>query len=64
MKINVNRAACSGHGRCAALAPEVYELDDNGYNSRDGEFEVPAGLEAAARLGADNCPERCITVVE
>jgi ferredoxin len=63
MKIIVNREACSGHGRCHAVAPEVYTLDDDGYNAADGEFEVAEHLHAAARLGADNCPERCITII-
>ena len=63
MRINVDTGACSGHGRCASVAPEVYRLDADGYN-RMGEFEVAVGLEMKARAGADNCPERAITVVE
>ncbi|MDH3060927.1 ferredoxin, partial [Gordonia alkanivorans] len=31
MKIVVDRDTCQGHGRCAVYAPEVYELDDEGY---------------------------------
>lgn len=46
-----------------SLAPDVYRLDASGYNTM-GEFEVPAGLEHQARTGANNCPERAITVVE
>jgi ferredoxin len=61
MKVIVNTDACTGHARCNALAPEVYELDDNGFNSIT-ELEVPAGLEAAAQRGAQACPERAITV--
>lgn len=61
MRIVVD-SACSGHGRCAAIAPEVYALDDSGYN-RMGEFEVPPELEGRARAGADSCPERVITVI-
>ena len=63
MKIIVDTAACSGHGRCAALAPSVYTLDDTGYNSMN-ETEVAPGHEAAARIGANNCPERAITLVD
>ena len=44
---------------------EFYKLDDNGYNAERGKtLGVPAGLEAAARLGAGKCPERAITIVE
>lgn len=63
MKIVVDHALCSGHGRCAALAPSVYHLDDTGYN-RMPETVVPPGLEADARTGANNCPERAITLIE
>jgi ferredoxin len=63
VRIVVDRGACSGHGRCASVAPEVYELDADGYNTM-GTFEVRADLEAKARSGADSCPERAITVAE
>ena len=46
MKIIVDTAACSGHGRCAALAPSVYVLDNLGYNSMN-ETEVAPEHEAA-----------------
>jgi ferredoxin len=63
MKIKINKAGCVGHARCAAVAPEVYPLDDDGYIAVD-EIDVPAGLEAQARRGARACPERIITVEE
>jgi ferredoxin len=45
------------------LHGELYEADDLGYNlHREGEFEVPPGLEHAAEQGARDCPERAITV--
>jgi ferredoxin len=61
MKLEVNKALCSGHARCAATAPEVYELDDEGYCALTV-LEVAPELEAAAVLGADACPERAITI--
>lgn len=61
MKISIDATMCSGHARCAATAPELFELDDSGYAVPfDG--EVPAGLEAQASEGALACPERAITV--
>jgi ferredoxin len=65
MKVQVSDL-CSGHGRCFVLHGDVYESDDMGYNvHRGGEpFEVPEGLEMAARKGASVCPERAITIVE
>lgn len=63
MKIVVNKAGCVGHARCAAAAPELYELDDSGYISFS-EKDVPPGLEKQARRGARSCPERVISIVE
>jgi ferredoxin len=62
MKIEVNTALCSGHARCAATAPEVYELDDDGFCAITT-LDVAPELEAAAVRGADACPERAITVI-
>jgi ferredoxin len=49
---------------CNFHAPDVYPLDDDGYNALDGEYDVEPGLEDAARRGALNCPERAIEVIE
>ena len=64
MKVTIDRAACTGHARCAALGPDFYQLDDDGYNAMDGTVEVPEGLEQQARDGADGCPERALTITE
>lgn len=61
MKITIDTSTCSGHARCAATAPDVFELDDNGY-ALPFDGKVPAGLEEKAREGAFACPERAITV--
>jgi ferredoxin len=63
MKIKVDPVTCQGHARCFAVAGDVYELNEEGYN-RMGTFEVAPGLEAAATRGADECPERAIEIVE
>jgi ferredoxin len=45
------------------MAAEVYDIDDDGYNLHRGEtMVVPTGLEAAARYGAEVCPERAIVI--
>ncbi len=61
MKIELRPGKCVGHARCAAVAPSVYELDDNGYLTQ-GVKEVPVGQETAASRGARACPERAILV--
>jgi ferredoxin len=63
MKIVVNTALCSGHARCAAVAPEVFTLDDVGYIGFE-EKEVPEELEAQARRGVRACPERALKLEE
>jgi ferredoxin len=65
MKVRIDADLCTGHGRCYAVAPEFYKLDDNGYNADRGKtLDVPKGLETAAKLGARKCPERAIVVAE
>jgi ferredoxin len=63
MKIRIEKAACVGNARCAAVSETLFPLDDDGYIATDG-FDVPEGLEKLARNGARACPERIITVVE
>jgi ferredoxin len=65
MKVTVSEELCSGHGRCYALAPEVYSADDEGYNvARGRTLHVPEELAPRAARGARGCPERAITVTE
>ena len=65
MRVRIDGENCTGHGRCAKYAPNVYRLDDDGYNiDRGSEIEVPVGEEDKAKLGARACPERAITIVE
>jgi ferredoxin len=63
VKIKANMTLCSGHARCAAIAPEVFILNDDGYISFS-EREVPPEHAAAARRGARACPERALEFVE
>ena len=65
MQVKIDATLCSGHGRCAKLAPGVYKLDDNGYNADRGKtLEIPPPLEASARKGAKLCPERAISIID
>jgi len=65
MKAKIDENLCSGHGRCFALASEVYELDDDGYNGLRGKtFDVGPEDVDAAQLGAESCPEFAITLTD
>jgi ferredoxin len=63
VKIRVDTTICSGQARCAAAAPAVYSLDDEGYNSTD-EREVADAQLADASRGALACPEGAITLLD
>ena len=63
MKVVVDNSKCQGHATCALAAPEVYVLDDEGYNQM-APFTPPNELEALARKGALSCPEGAITIFE
>ncbi len=63
MRVEFDADACTGHGRCYALAPEFFGADDDGY-CVDPTGPVPEHFQAAARRGAENCPENAITIVE
>ncbi len=62
MRVEVNADRCEGHGRCYALAPELFEPDDIGNSEVIGDGAVDPSLESKARLAVDNCPEHAITI--
>ena len=61
VKVRVDSDLCVGHGRCYALAPDVFESDDFGHCVVIAE-DVEGAAADHARTGAENCPERAITV--
>ncbi len=62
MRIEFDRTRCAGHARCNVLAPDVYPLDDAGYNAVE-DMAVPAELQEQAVAGARTCPEQAISLV-
>lgn len=61
MRIKVDASKCQGHARCWSFAPNVFELNDEGYLD-PGDIEVPAGEEANAQRAVRACPERAIVI--
>jgi ferredoxin len=61
VKVTIDKGLCSGHGRCYALAPEVFEPDEDGF-SVVTQQDVPSAFEAAVRLAEQNCPEGAVTI--
>lgn len=64
MKVRVDAEKCQGHGRCFALAPDLFELDEFGMSSVVGDGTVPSDLERQLRVVAANCPEFAIQLDE
>lgn len=65
MRMKIDENLCSGQSRCWKFAPEVFELDDEGFNAaRGGIVPVPPGLEKEAARGMKACPERAITLLD
>lgn len=63
IRIEANRATCSGYGNCVIAAETIFDLDDDGLvvlkESVVGEEHL-----RAARQAAYDCPTDSITVVE
>jgi ferredoxin len=55
--MEVDDAACAGHGDCVALAPEVFELDDVAR-------VVGTGPDALLVQAAEACPSAAIRVID
>ena len=66
MKVHIDEVKCTGHGRCAKYAPNVFTLsDEDGYNADRGKtIDVPPAEIDNAKLGIKSCPERALTIVE
>ena len=64
VKVRVDRDRCQGHARCAALAPELFVLDEFGNAQQRGDGSVPPALVDKAYLAKANCPELAIEVSE
>ena len=54
-QLRVNPIACTGHGACAELLPELIALDEWGYPIV-ADQPVPRGLRHAARRAVTGCP--------
>lgn len=62
MDIEIKLPLCEGHGLCADVAPEIYELDDDGYVRLTVATPLSPELERAAEAGARVCPVAALVV--
>ncbi|MBB6374275.1 ferredoxin [Pseudonocardia eucalypti] len=59
--MSIDGAKCQGHGRCALIAPEVFDVDDLGMGLVLVD-EVPPAAEADVDEAVLTCPENAIHV--
>lgn len=63
VKVVVDHDLCEGHGRCAASAPEIFELQDD-----DQSYVLIAHLSDDLRPKAERavqlCPRQAISLIE
>ena len=59
--LEVHPIACTGHGLCAELLPELITLDDWGYPIVKPQ-PVPAHLRDHAQQAVEACPRLALTL--
>jgi ferredoxin len=59
-RISIDRSLCNGFGVCESIAPDVFELGD------DGLAVLRAGVSAdeAVREACDSCPMGAISIAQ
>lgn len=63
MKAKVNKDICIGCGACGAIAPDVFELEDDGLATCKTE-EIEDNKKEDVMDAADSCPTNAIEVEE
>jgi ferredoxin len=61
MRIVLDHDACTGHGRCYALAPDVFDADDQGHCVIKIDH-IAEDQQASARVAVANCPEVALSI--
>jgi ferredoxin len=63
MKLVLDAEKCQGHGRCYALAPDLFDLDESGYAKVRGDGQITDADRELAELACGNCPEQALRLV-
>ena len=62
--VEVNHDVCIVSGMCASLAPEIFDIDDDGLKLEVLQPTVPPELVSKARGAEACCPVEAIKVTE
>jgi len=60
--VQLDRDTCAGHGLCATVAPDLIDIDDDGFPVLGD--PVPDDQLEAARDAVTACPEQALTLRE
>jgi ferredoxin len=63
VRVVIDADACTGHGRCYSLWPDVFDADEQGH-SVVIEHEPRADQLPAIEAAVSNCPEHAISLVD
>lgn len=63
MKVKVDKDSCIGCGACAAICPEIFDLDDDGLSEVKTE-EVKNNNIDDVKDAVDSCPTGAIEIEE
>ena len=60
MSLSIDPTKCQGHGRCAIVSPDIFDIDDDGFGVV---LNPDPGPERDSEIGAaiGSCPEQAIT---
>lgn len=62
MGLRIDSRLCQGHARCAALVPDLFDLDENGFGIVRPGRESASADDPQALLAVDNRPEQAIVL--
>ena len=62
--VAVNHDVCIVSGMCASLAPEIFDIDDDGLRLEVLQPTLPSEMVAKARSAEACCPVEAIRVTE
>lgn len=62
MKLVLDPDVCQGYGLCQHAAPDLIDLDDDGYAELFGDGSVPGDQDGPAHQAAAMCPAQALKV--